>query len=68
MKYDELKGKSSTELGKLDRELREELFHLKLKNATAQLEKKSEVRSVRRSIARVQTKLAELGQVDGQKA
>lgn len=68
MKYDELKGKSPAELGKLDRELREELFHLKLKNTTAQLEKKNQVRFVRRDIARVQTKLAELSRAAGQKS
>ena len=61
MKYNELTGKSVIELKTLARKMREELFHLKIKNTTAQLEKKNQVRIVRRDIARVQTKLTEIG-------
>ncbi len=55
MKSNELKTKPAQELRDLDKKLREELFALRLKNTTAQLEKKSQIRQVRRDIARVQT-------------
>ena len=60
MKYNELDKKSAAELRVQEKQLREELFQLRLKGATAQLEDKSKIRSSRRDIARVQTKLSQL--------
>lgn len=60
MKYNELSNKSPKELKDLDKKLREELFHLKIKSTTGQLEKKSQVRQVRRDVARIQTRLGSL--------
>lgn len=58
--YKDLENKKPQELRELNKKLREELFHLKLKNVTGQLEKKSQIRQVRRDIARVETKLSGL--------
>lgn len=60
MKYNELKNQSAKDLLEQNNELRNELFQLRLKSKTAQLENKSRLRSVRRDIARIQTKLSEL--------
>ena len=60
MKSNELENKSVVELFGMDKKLREELFHLRLKNRTAQLEKKHQIRQVRRDISRVQTRLTQL--------
>lgn len=42
------------------RELRQELFNLRLQKASAQLEKPARLRTLRRDIARVETRLTEL--------
>lgn len=60
MKYKELEKKSLKDLQELNQKLREELFHLKLKNQTAQLTKKNQIQVVRKDIARVEQKIAEL--------
>lgn len=60
MKSNEFENKSVVELFGMDKKLREELFHLRLKNRTAQLEKKHQIRQVRRDISRVQTRLTQL--------
>lgn len=60
MKYNELEKKSVKELNELSTKLREELFHLRLKNQTAQLTKKHQIREVRKDIARVEQRLVEL--------
>ena len=51
----ELRAMSAKELSALVRSLREELFNLRLQQATGQLEKPSRVKEVRRTIARVKT-------------
>lgn len=60
MKYNEITNKDKKDLIKMDHDLRQELFQLRLKSRTSQLEKKSEVIKTRKTIARVQTKLSEL--------
>lgn len=60
MKYAELKEKTPVELGALGRELRQELFNLKLQKASSQLEKTARLRTLRRDIARVETRLTAL--------
>lgn len=60
MEYKDLKNNTPKDLIKMDKELREELFHLRLKLKTQQLTNKHRVREVRRDIARVQTKMSEM--------
>ncbi|MFN7955498.1 MAG: 50S ribosomal protein L29 [bacterium] len=54
MAAEELKGR--------ERELREDLFHLRLQHATGQLRNSARLREVRRDIARVQTVLKQRGE------
>jgi large subunit ribosomal protein L29 len=60
VKYNEITNKDKKDLVKMDQDLRRELFQLRLKARTSQLEKKSEVIKTRKTIARIQTKLTEL--------
>lgn len=60
MKFAELKEKTAEELGALGRDLRQELFTLKLQKASSQLEKTSRLRTLRHDIARVETRLTQL--------
>lgn len=59
MKYTEIKDKSRNELLELLKSKKMELFQLKIKKATMQLQKTSEIRDVRRTIARIKTALNE---------
>ena len=60
MKYNELNNKTAAELADQEKKLREELFHLRIKSSTAQLDKKHHIGAARRDIARIQTKLTAL--------
>jgi large subunit ribosomal protein L29 len=62
MKYSDSKIKDATlvELATLGRDLRHEMFNLRLQKASAQLEKPSRLRTLRRDIARVETRISEL--------
>ncbi|MDO8519008.1 MAG: 50S ribosomal protein L29 [Deltaproteobacteria bacterium] len=51
----ELKEKTKAELKKLNLELKEELFRLKIKKATGQLEKTHRLGELRRDLARIYT-------------
>ncbi len=55
MKMKELKDLTITELTAKGRDLRQELFNLRLQQASSQLEKSSRLRTLRRDIARVET-------------
>ncbi len=55
MKTAELQQLNSEQLVRRGRELREELFKLILRKQTAQLEKPSRIKELRRNIARVET-------------
>ncbi|NDA68143.1 MAG: 50S ribosomal protein L29, partial [Verrucomicrobia bacterium] len=48
------------ELAAKSRDLRQELFNLRLQKATAQLEKPSRLRVLRKDIARVETRITQL--------
>lgn len=63
MKYSELKQKSKSELVSQAGELRRELFQLKIKLRTSQLENKATVRQARRDVARIETCLTNLSKV-----
>jgi large subunit ribosomal protein L29 len=60
MKFAELKDMTVAELAAKGRDLRQELFNLRLQKATAQLEKPSRIRILRKDIARVETRLTQL--------
>jgi large subunit ribosomal protein L29 len=60
MKITELKDLTVTELMAKSRDLRQELFNLKLQKASSQLEKPARLRALRRDIARVETQLSTL--------
>jgi len=60
MKMEELKDKTMPELEMRGRELRQELFNLRLQQATSQLENPARLRNLRRDIARVETRISTL--------
>ena len=64
MKAAEIKDKTKVELSAQSRELRQELFNLRLQKATSQLEKPLRLRELRRDIARVETRLSQLERKD----
>jgi len=58
MKYSELKDLTVQELTAKSRDLRHEMFNLRLQQASAQLEKPARLRTLRRDIARIETQLS----------
>ena len=58
MKMSELKDMTATELSAKGRDLRHELFNLRLQKASSQLEKPSRLRTLRKDIARIETQLS----------
>ena len=63
MKIKEIRELTPDELRSRKRELREQIFHLRLQQASGQLEKPSELRSLRREIARIETVLTQKNQL-----
>lgn len=59
MKIQELRGLPVEELQAKGTEFRQELFNLRLRQATGQLEKPSRLRDLRKGIARVETLLTQ---------
>ena len=59
MKADEYREKSTDELNQEILDLKSQLFNLRFQHATHQLENTSELRTVKRSLARVNTILRE---------
>lgn len=68
MKTRDIREMSDAELGARLNELTDELFHLRLKRATAQLPNPMKVRTTRRDLARVRTILAERARAGGGQA
>lgn len=60
MKMSEIKDLTFAELQAKNRDLRQELFNLRLQQATSQLEKTGRLRVLRRDIARIETQLTAL--------
>ena len=60
MKMSELKDKTLGELTALSREKRHEIFNLRLQQAGSRLENPARIRTLRRDIARVETRSTEL--------
>ena len=61
MKFSEIKDMTQVELTAKSRDLRQEMFNLRLQQASAQLEKPARLRTLRKSIARVETRISALG-------
>jgi len=55
MKASEIREKSDSELVTRERELSDQMFKLRFKQATGSMEKSSKMREVRREIARIKT-------------
>ena len=60
MKFKELKELSVPELSAKGRDLRQEIFNLRLQQASSQLEKPARLRILRRDIARIETRISQL--------
>ena len=60
MKMSELKDMTVVELMAKGRDLRQEIFNLRLQQASAQLEKPARLHTLRRDIARVETRISQL--------
>jgi large subunit ribosomal protein L29 len=58
----EIQEKTLAELLADSRNLRQEIFNLRLQQASAQLEKPARLRTLRRDIARIQTRISQLRQ------
>jgi large subunit ribosomal protein L29 len=54
------KDMTAQELGAKGRDLRHEMFNLRLQQASAQLEKPARIRDLRKDIARIETQLSAL--------
>ena len=61
MNISEIRDKTKVELAAQGRDLRMELFNLKLQKASSQLEKPVRLRELRRDIARIETQVSQLG-------
>ncbi|HTA30838.1 MAG TPA: 50S ribosomal protein L29 [Candidatus Cybelea sp.] len=60
MKMSEIKDLSAQELAAKSRDLRQEIFTLRLQQASSQLEKPARLRLLRRDIARLETRISQL--------
>jgi len=60
MKFAEIKDMTLVELAAKSRDLRNEMFQLRLQQASAQLEKPARLRTLRKDIARVETRMSAL--------
>ena len=60
MKMSDIRDLTLTELSAKSRDLRQELFNLRLQQASSQLEKPARLRTLRRDIARLETQISSL--------
>ncbi len=60
MKMSELKDLTPPELTAKSRDLRQELFNLRLQQASSQLEKPARLKTLRRDVARLETRISQL--------
>ena len=60
MKFAEIKDMTLVELAAKSRDLRHEMFNLRPQQASAQLEKPAKLRTLRKDIARVETRISTL--------
>ena len=59
MKIKEIRELSSDELSGRKRELRQEVFNLRLQQASGQMERPSRLKDIRKEVARIETILSE---------
>jgi large subunit ribosomal protein L29 len=64
MNISEIRDKTKVELAAQGRDLRRELFNLKVQKATSQLEKPIRLRELRRDIARIETRFTQMARKD----
>jgi large subunit ribosomal protein L29 len=67
MKISQFKDMTVKELVAKSRDLRQELFNLRLQQATSQLEKPHRINQLRKDIARVETQISSLRNQDAKK-
>ena len=60
MKFSEIKDLTLVELSAKSRDLRQEMFNLRLQQASAQLEKPARLKTLRKDIAKVETRISAL--------
>ncbi len=60
MKFSEIKDMTLVELAAKGRDMRQEIFNLRLQQASAQLEKSARLHTLRRDVARIETRLSQL--------
>ena len=60
MKMSEIKDLTAVELTAKGRDLRQEMFNLRLQQASSQLEKPSRLRLLRKDVARIETQISQL--------
>ena len=60
MKMSELKDLTPMELAAKSRDLRQEMFNLRLQQASSQLEKPARLRLLRKDIARIETRITQV--------
>ena len=60
MKFAEFKDSTAAELAAKSRDLRQEIFNLRLQQASSQLEKPARLRTLRRDIARIETRISQI--------
>jgi large subunit ribosomal protein L29 len=60
MKMSEIKDLTAVELAAKGRDLRQEMFNLRLQQASSQLEKPSRLRLLRKDVARIETQISQL--------
>ena len=59
MKFKEIRDLTEQELETRRREIKQELFHLRMQQQAGQLEKSSQMRSLRRDVARIESTLSQ---------
>ena len=60
MKMTEIKDLTEPELKAKSRDLRQEVFNLRLQQASSQLEKPARLKTLRRDVARLETRISQL--------
>ena len=68
MKISELKDLTPVELAAKGRDLRHEMFNLRLQQASGQLEKPARLRNLRRDVARIETQISAMRNTRKKKA
>lgn len=68
MKMSDIKDLTATELAARSRDLKQEIFNLRLQQASSQLEKPARLHTLRRAVARVETRISQIRHQPASKA